>query len=1027
MYASSYERFSEREPTVVLDKRVYDILKHNCDAPRVVFSAEDVFIVRHSSLKRVLLVSTRFYTYIIKQKGYKFYTRFANRRMTVFTQQENLVISASPSTATAVAPDPLLPTTALTSEETQHSEFEEVKIECDSSFEANRILDKLTTLILSAQHTAAQLEQQERGVPAGTATSSSPLMPQEDEAGSESSGSDNEGDAGGQAALARPARPLEGKKATEGMLEMAPSRYIAITSLVDGEFADYTTLKNAYMRHEENELLSDLTAFIKENEGQVELLCEHHYPSFIHATQQCLTISERDAQLVGEELSGASTLVKSAVVNMKQVASSMVLSRSTRENLLQTRTLLRRAQSVVEYLETAETQVSKEQLMGALASMRELVRLSAPMVDYALGEYVMRMRVPALTAQVFEHAVHHMNDWLRLLRSSAEPIGSAALEWHGHVTPAFTTKHIVTSADGNEWWMEDYFIGSSLVPAAFDQADAVARIAHGAAIQNVFQELRRDDYFVRAFAEGRAQLLRADIIDAPLNLQAEGLELVAGFQQHCCVALGFMLTEDIVFSATSPHAHSRADVLRLWDQLSHGIADRVRRLSDAMASLEAYGDLMTNIFEAVRNMMQCTISNVKNVDLSPLILSRVVESVSDNLISRWLQGACMDCAQLILSDTFTAMTVNSKDAFEKQVARFYFNHCPRLELPIPAAYTSGTVTLPFSPVVSAIGDKVLQFLTRCYSVIITEQNSAFRQSELNNVDEMVLKYISVLFRTVSETLQAQLGVLGSRDVLPLAVFVTSCSVMPVVVTCVEQQFMLRWSGDYGSKERQAVGCPKLLAATAAFFNKPLQKGIEGLLDAFRGKLEERLAPTKTFSYWKKQLELRRGGRKRSEADSAEGFAACVNYAVEMVPKMKALLQTTVVRSVVGAALTHAAMMMQNSITVALSKAHSDGERDFALMRELVQEYSQQCAEGLPVWQRQLAQQLPESGASQLPLSHASTVTEMNQWIDAREQKYVIEKSNQPQILAGMAKGLQAVGKTVTATANVTASVFGKKD
>ncbi|CAD2222861.1 exocyst complex component 6 [Angomonas deanei] len=883
--------------------------------------------------------------------------------------------------------------------------------------EANSIERKLSFLIQSAQRTAAELALVERGAATGS------FIDRGDQENDEASGSsdDNEDDDNNKGAKSR--RAAARVNDTPATVNMAPSRYIAITSLVDGEFADYTTLKTAYMRHEEEDLLTDLESFIKENEGQVETLCKHHYPAFIHASQQCLSISEKDAQLVGEELSGATALVREAVLNMKQVAANLIVSRNTRNNLVEVRSLLARCMAVAEYIETAESQVQRGQLIGAISSIRELVRLSAALAEYAVGEYVLHIRVPRLSQSVFDMAVQQLNAWLRLLRDSAKEMGKAAVTWSGAISAGTLTKKVVMSEDGNYWWIVERFKNANIELAPFSKADVVTKVCNGAGIQSIFSELRCDEYFSKYYLEGRAQQSKADIFSPQYSLEGAGSDVVTEFENFCDTALGFMLLEDLVYSATSPRIQSTSEILGTWDRIAQVTSDRAMATSRALQSDPVYTEVMVRLLTSMRTLAYHAAENVKCVQLSAASLSRVAETLSDNLVSLWLQDACVTCTQLVLADSMTPLIAATPAEFEAYVTRFYFDKCSLLELPIPSQYTSGSVSLPYSAIVPTIGDKAMQLLAQCYSVMSFDGGSVVRQAEVNNVEEMLLKYLTVLFRTVSESLQGQLYSIDSKSIIQFAVFISSCSAMPVLVSCVEQQFMRRWPGSYGG-EKQLLGSPKQLADSAAQFSRGVQKGIEALMQACVAELEERLKSSSTFSFWKRQLDYRSGKRKNESSDS---FDDCMNFFLNLIPMLTTILQTSVLRSVMSTTFAHIGQKMQSSIELAIKAAYKDDERDFELMRNALHEFESQCLTNIPLWQRRLINVLPNiSAALRFPIQVQSVMDDMTVWINQKEKQYAADRAAQPQILNGledatkvMTKGFQAMGKT-------TASVFGAK-
>ncbi|CCW60454.1 unnamed protein product [Phytomonas sp. EM1] len=1029
-----------------LDHRIHKILRDHCDVPRVLFITEEpILLPRHGTRKHVLLASTKFYTYLIKKKGYHLYYRWSNRTLLVEARQKKIMLSSTiskSSTTNGAARDSRVVSDAGASKATDEDDFSQVTLEANSSFDANAISDKINLLVRNAQRMGALLELEEIGTASRTSWEIGGKRTTDDEGAdgdSESSGSEAD-----DVALAVVPRTVNETKKTytnssalitgedgQGLLQIAPSRYISVMSLVDGEFVDYTTLKNAYLRHEDESLLNDLSVFIKQNERQVEVLCEHHYPALINVAQKCLTISEKDAQRVGEELSGSTALVRSAVVNIKQAASNLLQCQSSRDNLISVRDLLRKSIAVVEYLETVETQLQKQQLIGTLGSLRELVRLAAPMAESTLGEYVLQIRVPAIMQAVFTYAIQHLNVWLKLLNDQASLVGGAAFSWGGCITAGSFTKKIVFFPQENKWGLTENYQNASMVSETFDQGEAIAKIVSGASIQSVFHELRRGDYFCKYYTDGRAQQARASILEFHLAVEnTPGEELVKNFTTYCATALGFMLIEDVVWHATAPSPLSSSEVLKMWDRVASAIADRVWTVSRTLSTDPSYSERMVEVFNILRRLIQISSATVKCVELNSLVLFRVVESITDQLTSSWLQDACLEGSQIILMDSLTPLTVSDASQFESYVSRFYLNTCSSLELPVPKTYTSGLLKLPYSLLVPSIGNVALKFISQCYSVVVVDPFSSIRQSELNNVDEMLLKYISVLFRTVAEFLLQRIMTIHSRSVLEFATLVSSCAAIPVLVSCVEQEFMLHWAGGDSQNEEQTMGSPQLLAECAAFFSTPLQKGIEMLLGAFIAEVEDRLKPTFSYTYWKTQLKGHTRFQLKDGTVTDEGFAAAMEYIFRLIPQLNEILQYTVARSVCGTTVSHAILRMQSSIQDALKNAYEGDERDFAQMRECVKEFDTQCTLLIPLWQKRLSEVMPElPAAKHFPLQLSSAVSDLNNWIDVKEAENAAERVVHPNFLASLevtsrvVKGFKAMGSTVTARA----SVFSKRD
>ncbi|KAF5223970.1 hypothetical protein TcYC6_0044320 [Trypanosoma cruzi] len=1038
----------ELEAETKENERIQEILRDMDDSPHILYyTKEPLHIHRHGRRKKVLILSTPYHVYLIKAKGMSLYARWPNKLLTVSSTQN--IISIGTLDLSQGQQLQTFTQTAVSEEISTDLEFKTVQLECASVLQATNTERWLQKLAADARWRTERLENYESHPAQNEAQEANE---KEDEwSGAESEGSDDStGPIWGQKQQQLlPQRPREGE--TSSLFQKAPSRYLAVASLVDGEFTDYTALKNAYIRNEEDILQGDLAAFIKENEGQVEKLCESHYPAFLHAARQCFFISEKDAELVGQELGGATTLARSSVMEMKRAAADLNLSRCVKQNVAHVGSLLRSTLELAEILETVEQRVRKQQLLGAVVSLKQLMRGAAPFAEYALGEYVIHHRVPQLSQDIFTAAVHDFNAWLKLLRESSLPIGTAALKWEGIVQSGSVEKKLRVSEEG-EWWVEMSYVRACIRRAPFTESSSIANILHGTSIQEVFEELHHGTYYRNYYAESRMQQLKLDLFEAPLSSEGLGGEATVGeLEKYCATALGFVLIEDIVHNVTEPHVQSTTEIICMWEKLSQAMADRARHVSTLLLSDPDYTARMMDVFRLLRSFVCIAVESVKSVRLSPLILSLVVESMSDSIISSWLQEACMEVTQVVLTDTLMPLNATSSEEYHAYVTRFYVDRCKSIELPLPVCgFTSGCVTLPYASMVPAIGDTALRFLSQCHSIMVMDDGAVVRQSELNNVDEMLLKYLSVLFRTVAELLQTHMVSVDARAVLQLAVYVTSCATMSVIVSCVEQQFVLAWHGDCGEARRETLGVPRLLADSATLFAKAVQKGIERLLAAFVAETEDRLQPVAEIDYWKRLVEVRRGTaaptttRADNNAGTGKGLVEAMEYIIAMIPKLTAVLQVSVVRSVLGSVVAHAAITTQSNLERAIYSGCRDGTAiDFTTLRECVREFELLCAIQIPLWQRRIEGAVSGlSVAQRFPLQPKQIADELILWIRRKEAEVAAEQASTNQVFAGIEgagklvakgveRGIQVVGQTVKGGANAitgaASAIKGKRE
>ncbi|KAH8609494.1 hypothetical protein ERJ75_001197200 [Trypanosoma vivax] len=978
------------------DERVQVILRDMDDSPHVLrFTREPLGLPRHGKIKKVFLFSTAYYSYMLKAKALSFYARWPNNQLIVHACDRELFIGTSKSVSNQFQMDKM--TFALRKGGVDENDFSAVKLEGSCASYVAQVESWMRELAAEAREGMGKVTPSE--IPDVNEDARKVRGKGGELKDSDSDRSDEEGlsvwTRAHQQQQMLHSRPREGDIA--GLLQKAPSRYLQVTSIVDGEFTDYSTLKSVYMNNGEDVLLADLATFVQENKGQVEKLCERYYPTFLHVARQCFFISESDAELVGQELSGATALVRSTVMELKRATEDLNVSQSVNNNVAQVRSLLQNALELAEQLETVEVRLRERKLLAAAVSLKQLLQIATPLSGFALGDYVTQNRVPKIAQEIFTCAVQELNGWFRLLRELSHSIGMAALNWKGVVEPGCVEKKLHVTEEA-EWWVEVSCASASIRRAPFDEADGIAKILHGAAMQEIFEELGCGAFYRHYYTESRAQQVRLDLYDAPLKTSGvSGDVLVADMERYCATALGFMLIEDIVHHVTNPHVQSLMEILSMWEQISHAVAARVQRVADALTSSVSYSEWIVHMLRLLRRFVNITVDSVSCARLNPGVISRAVETLSDGIISTCLQEACVGANEAVLCDTFLPLYPRDMEEYEAFVSRFYLDRCKHLELPVPSgARIASGVSLPYALAVPKIGEIAIHFLERCHSIIEVNHGAAVWQSEYNNADEMLLKYLSVLFRTVTGTLQERLTSISDREIVLIAVYVTSCASMSVIISCVEQQFMLAWPIDYGGiHQRQKLGEPQLLKSSAALFEKALQGGIERLLTALIAAADIRVKPTADINYWKQLVAISSGATASPSTgtvgDSYEdrvkkGFPEAIEYLIDLIPVLMEILQISVTRSVIGTAITHAAITTQSNFEQAIySGCGETNASGFSVLRSCVSEFERLCAVHVPRWQERIETMI--SGISvvqRFPLRPRQVADNLLAWIARKE-------------------------------------------
>ena len=972
------------------DPHVYRILRDYSDLMTIAFQTPEPLVMhRHKSAKKVYLVATKYFLYLIKKKGMKLYTRWPVRTLSVETYGSLLFISSGISAKESVAEYKSRAGKTRTSsrrandsddedgdddDDEENNEDSSTLISChlevdESTTRLHTLESDLRKLIFQAETLHKHHEREEAGIirvrKVKVRTDEDDMAEdlglnddEQDEEDDDENGDDLDGEdeAEDEAAKRRKLRnrgrfddALTGgagaaarKKAVPSNAAAASSRFMAISSLVDGEFADYSALKNAYIHHEDGSLLEDLTVFVSDNEAQVQQLCRDHYVRFLNAARQCRSLSDEDAGVVKEELSGANILVRKSALEMKQAATALFLSSAAKEKIELTQVLTTRMRLVAEAVEAAEAQAQNQQLVAAVKSCDRAAHLATPLAGFVIGEYVLHHRIPQLRQTIFTAAQSNANGWMRYLREQTAVIGNVALQNHRGTAQNLGRfqRRIVIAEGGDEWWVDEQFVGSSVTIAGGDTGTfasivpVINNVCSGSFIQRVFLAANKEIEFAQHYNISRHQQHANDLFStAPIG-SSEAL------QQYCALAVGVMVVEDIVHHVTRPHVTSKAELLALWDRISTRIAREAETVAITLCMTNAVEEAK-GVFRLLAQVVNVIVDAIRTVELSPLLLTRVLERSANQLHSLWLQQVCLDVEQIISTDSLTPVAVKDASEYQANVARFLLNKCPSMKLPIPGVAKGGsTVYLPFALFVPMVGDRVLGFVEKCLN-IVTSANG--RQSEVNNTDAMIVEYVSVVFRKANGMISSVVeNKVPPQAVLQFAVLSTSCTALQVVLSAVEQAYVLQWEGDATAK--QTIGKPMLFASCAALFSQTSTACVAKMHDGVQAKLMDLLKPIGSISYWRARVDLRKKQQQAQSSGGAEGAApadenalkAAVDYLCKTMQSLTQLLQPDIVQTISRISLLHLNQESYDKVSSAILQAMTS-ERDCALLRSCLQE------------------------------------------------------------------------------------------
>jgi hypothetical protein len=1101
------------------DPRVYNVLKDFCDVPSLSYeSSERLLVARHDELKRAFLVATVYYVYLFKEKGMKLYTRWPARHLSVTSDGENVFFSIA-SNAEDVAKEyrkyQRSGGGSNNNKKRKHSDSDEddeedpldsnddsfvtCRIQCESVNVARSVDKAIRSVIFEAKRLEVKHRREEEGIRKAVAKVVAPddtdaedndslmdedLFDDDEDLNDEAEG-DDEQHLYEQAVAAQ--QPANSKK----MLRAAPGRYLAVSSLVDGEFADYTALKNAYLRNEDASLLDDLAAFIAENEQQVDAVCRTHYPVFLRAVRGCQQISTSDADLVREELAAASQVVLQRVNSIRESGVAYLGAKSTLDEVFRAKTCVEHLLAVSEIIEYTEKEVSKGRLVGAATSVRRLAGLTPSVTSMSLGDYLVSGVIPRIEASITTAAVQRLNEWLMHLREHAPQLGRSGLQSSSGVRIGEFVGFAVVTEEG-QWSIRRRFVrgqvsfappplpataaaagtaaagsGVSVPAAASSETQAAGSmkgddtttattsssplevVAHGSAIQNIFRMLRKEDLFQQLYVSGRQRQIASDLGN-PSSFSSQnaaaGDDAEAALEQlrrYGYAALGTIITEDTVMHTTTPPIVAASEIILLWQMICEQLVVHANRVESALLAAmvtqqqDLFSKKLSALFEFVVKFAKAARRVIHGVALDPLGLNRLMEGISSRLHTSWLQECCEACTVAVVTDPIDPVPINNLAEFEANVTRFHFHrHRPNdtNALPINTTYRSGTILLPFTICVPAVGARVLSFLAKLFE-------SAKEGNEVNNLDTMVLEYLAVVLRTVHGVLQSRLVALPSQQsLMQSALFYANGVAMHWILSTIEIYFASQWQGAYCTLATQQCGVPSLLASSGKLYRDLLPVALDKINENVLAEVREMLQPLRQFDVWRRRLIAagkldpsmssqssfartpRSDGKsltpsttpRNSSAAAGKGgelsvdpFTALRDFADNRLAKLRSILPLEVVRNVTSFAALQVGLLLPDLLQSGLNVYHDGFEVNLYLaaleeMQSTVQDFKLS-------WLTQLDRIAPWTKAHDLPLDLDSVCQMLAQMIHAREAELAVERAKQVQLLASMeAAGMKVV-------------------
>lgn len=663
-------------------------------------------------------------------------------------------------------------------------------------------------------------------------------------------------------------------------------------------------------------------------------------------------------------------------------------------------------------------------------------------------------------------------------------------------------------------------------------------VSDGASVQELFNVAGQGEGFLAYYSSNRIKQLRIDLAPAIMNhsdlddspllqvlvnlskrpssastttsadetiLEAAVVQVLGPLSKLLCLALGTMVLEDVVFFNTSPKVLSAFDITNIWEAFSNDIANNIVGCANAiqvgMAGGGAVGALAPESIDAVMMTLvtvvtaftDLVVANVRCSDLNTAAIKRALEQTIGNMVGLYLASHQMALAVGLEQDQLNPVLISSAEEFKYLVTDYSLNLIGKarsngqpLLLPIPPAYRSGQVYMPFSSTVTTTVQQALLFLDRCLTLLggtvppfraqcsipgitvllatgFSEANATPSVEDpflgVNNTDAILIENLNVIFKFVSGSMSNKLIMLDDKASMQIAMILSNAYAVGVVVTIVEQRFCLWWNGHSAgsgggyltsSSELGVVvsnpqllrchGDAILLSESKTLFDGLATKCTEKLLNGLKSNFDDLLRPIRTLQYWKRKLPPSLLGIIEKAADGAgrrngeinpnetEGFRDATDFLNKRIPQLLHILPPSTLQSIIGVLVMHASELIYEWTLEAIESY--DGN-EMRMIRGCVDIIVQELGPQITNWLNFINLTIPPANGAKYnyPFTIDVVATSLYKWVSDREAYWRSEAEHEMVVKANIeAVGRKVVdnAKDVTKVATKFGWLFGRK-
>lgn len=477
-----------------------------------------------------------------------------------------------------------------------------------------------------------------------------------------------------------------------------------ILASTDSDFLDQLIpiLKDASVSNRTHSLTQSLTSYAEERESEIENIGLTKHEEFLHSVNQLQKVREGTVSLTSEILQ-LNQSIQSSTQELAEQKQKLVDKRAIRQNVSDASDALKESLKILHAVNQAHELIRKKQYYAALKSLEDLQNEHlVPIIQnkYATQQQLADMiqkSIPASQKAIGDAVMMDLNTWLYRIRETSQFLGEVAF-YHTEMRRSRHKER--TEADET---LNGFKLNSAieLVFQEDDEFDVLANEELEVDFTPLFECLHIHQ------ALGQSDKLRADyaatrrqqkdlLIPASIHLEGEEEPSLNSLLEGIA---GFAIIEKATVQRV-PQLRSSVEVDELWDSMCTSAISLTSRSLGVVTNAE--------VLLKIKSVFALFIQTMEGWGYSVTMLDNFLLTLFDTYADLLKRRFSEDFQEIVSTDDYMPMAINSAEEYEKVVNVSWFTHDKSIEeLTFPCV-------LPFSQMYPLCCIDIRNFLNQFY-------------------------------------------------------------------------------------------------------------------------------------------------------------------------------------------------------------------------------------------------------------------------------------------------------------------------